>query len=194
MKSPLVKIIYTLISIPALLGVLLGIHLAFITHGKKNIDPVFQPIYQNFLTEANQRGLNHLDKINISITFTKIDQTRNQGQYKKTLGECHLIIGKNPEIKIDQGLWSQMSYAQQEMTIFHELGHCFLLKGHTDTHHGLASSLMNSFIFNDQHYLNQRTQYLDELFSYQPYHAKDYVMTFFISPAMDKALSQFKGL
>jgi hypothetical protein len=185
------KIFYTLISVPTILGLLLGIHLAFIAHHNHQIDPVFQPLYQNFLKEANARGFHYLDQLNLAIQFADIDQTKNQGENKRTLGECRLIIGLSPKIQVDRLSWNRMSTAQQEMTIFHELGHCFLLKGHTDHEQGPALSLMNSFIFNDQYYMTHRTQYLDELFSYQPHHAKDYVMTFFISPAMNKAFRQF---
>lgn len=174
----------SLLSLPGVIGLLFGIHFDLITNSYHNIDPTFQPIYNSFLNEASQRGFNKLHKIDINIQFSDIDQTKNKGTDKMTLGECEVIIGKTPEIRIDKNLWFNMNPSQREMTVFHELGHCFLLKGHTNADHDKIESLMNSEIFDEQVYLTNRSKFLDELFSYRPYHIKDYTMTFFVIPAI----------
>lgn len=180
------NVFYALIGIPALVLILLVSHFTIVSHKNHDIAPEFKPIYSSFLQEAKQRGFNHLDQINISIQFNDLNKIAKEAG-KTTLGECSLIIGVSPKIKIDRTSWVKMNYAQQEMTIFHELGHCFLLKGHTESNHEQIISLMNPFIFNPYEYQQKRGMFLNEMFSYKPYHLKDYAVTFFMEP-MSKTL------
>lgn len=176
------KLIYALAAILTLIVVLFATHIAAVAQKKHDIAPEFQPIYESFLQEAKSRGFKHLNLINISIHFNDLNQVPKE-ENKTTLGECRLIIGMSPKIMIDRQSWNRMNSAQKEMTIFHELGHCFLLKGHTDAHNHQIISLMNSNMFDSNLYLRERNNFLNEMFSYKAYHVRDYSMTFFLDPA-----------
>lgn len=182
------QLLYVLIGIPAFIASLFILHFSIVSHKKYNINPEFQPIYDSFIKEAKLRGFNHLDQINISIQFNELNAIKKKD--KITLGECSVIIGVSPKIQVDKISWVRLNKEQQEMTIFHELGHCFLLKGHTESLHNQIISLMNPYLFNSYEYQQNRTKYLNEMFSYKPYHIKDYAVTFFMQP-MSNTLSRW---
>lgn len=169
---------------------LLVTHYGLIFQSKKNIDPVFLPFYHSFLEEAKSRGFS-LSHLNISINFNPTLENKKQSlaiKNQKELGYCELHFTKDPVINIDPVAWSQMTTTQREMTVYHELGHCLLLKGHTSTktHDHRHLSLMNPLSFPDQEYLSNKDHYLDELFKYRPYHLRDYLITFVMEPAQEK--------
>lgn len=163
---------------------LFGFHIYSISGSNKNVSPEFQSYYDNFIKEANKRGFYHVSKMNITIEFKNVEKRFLAISSKGTinLGHCSLIIGQDPHIQVDALQWAKSNIYQREMVIFHELAHCFLFKGHTEGHDkdGVHKSLMGSLAFSSQEYKANRDKFVDELFSYKPYHAKDYVHTFFI--------------
>ena len=176
----------------AITPILLITHYCSILQSEKNIDPEFLPFYHSFLKEAQSRGFN-LTHLNISINFKPTLENKKQSlaiNNEKELGYCEIRFTQDPFINIDPASWSQMSTTQREMTVYHELGHCLLLKGHTSTktHDHRQLSLMNSASFPDQEYLSNRDHYLDELFKYRPYHLRDYLITFAFNPAQEKII------
>lgn len=160
-----------------------GVHLFFVSGSKKNISPEFQTHYDNFIKEANKRGLSHVSKMNVTIEFKNVNMKHEllSKNGNINLGHCSLIIGQDPHIQVNALQWSRSNNYQREMVIFHELAHCFLFKGHTEgfDNHG-HKSLMGSLIFSTEEYKMNREKFLNELFSYKAYHVKDYVHTFFI--------------
>jgi len=167
------------------------IHFFIIKQYSKNIDPRVQRYYESFVQEAKTHGTD-VSNIGIIIQFTNIQKPEGilVSEGEQILGECGVKLGLQPSIKINQAIWSQLSEVKKEWTIFHELGHCFLLKGHTNDvsnfHH---KSLMSRLAFNDAEYTAHRQEYLNELFSYKPYHVADYLNTFFFIPAADQLYS-----
>ena len=166
-------------------ALLLLSHIGAVSQGKRNIDPVFVNYYDSFLKEEKSRGLN-LSQINITIQFKLTDpKTKQVLALKKTreLAHCRLNPLQDPVINVDPTSWKQMTKTQKEMTIYHELGHCLLLKGHnssmTESRH---ISIMNPIGFNSKDYISNKEDYLNELFSYKPYHIKDYAYNFIIDP------------
>lgn len=183
-------IIFWITSIVVVGGVSAGFkfHFSKVSQMEKEIHPEFMPLYSKFIIEARDHGFD-LSSLGVKITFADIP--KKTGPFAKegtsTLGECGVIIAKRPEIRIDQQRWIRMSMVQREMTLYHELGHCFLLKGHTSSlHENIHVSLMNPEIFDERIYVANREKYMLELFGYKPYTARDYLVTFFIKPGYER--------
>ena len=174
----------------------LGVFLVLVTHFAAilmysvDVQPEFQTIYQSFLAEAKTRGYD-MHSYGIDIHFApKMDSNKSLflPAGAETLGGCQITLLSKPTITVSHEQWVNQSRTQREMIIFHELGHCFMLKGHTDdivNNH--KKSLMSTMIFNQRDYLSHRKEYLDEIFSFRSYHVKDYAMTFFVQPTVDHA-------
>jgi len=71
-------------------------------------------------------------------------------------------------IEIDATFWNQTGDNFKEFVVFHELGHCVLLRGHREDAHsdGSCVSLMRSGLGGciDNYRPSTREGYLDELF------------------------------
>lgn len=66
-------------------------------------------------------------------------------------------------------LWNQLSKAEREELVFHELGHCILDRGHLNTYtSGKPDSIMLSTNFSGVWYTDNYINYLSELFSVAP--------------------------
>lgn len=71
-------------------------------------------------------------------------------------------------ITINMTFWESWASADKESTIFHEMGHCVLLRDHTSaliSGTAVPVSLMNPYIVRASTYLPRRTYYIAELFS-----------------------------
>lgn len=180
------------------LASLFSIHFSLISKNEISIDPAFSSYYHSFLSEGSKRGFHNLNKINIKMGFKPLSESVSASHLnfkeKVEIGHCKVIIGQDPVILIDPILWKKYSVLEREMIIFHELAHCFLLKGHTEAHGENIPSLMNSSIFYPGTYLAHREKYINELFSYKPYHIKDYLYTFFISPTIDNMKAKYEKI
>jgi hypothetical protein len=105
------------------------------------IDPAFQPLYDQFITEANANGLN-LDKDQgITIQFSTLEQKTALGE---VVGDCSGLSYGNSTINVDQSFWNQSGYAAQQILLYHELGHCVLYEAHTTN----PDAIMNPLITN----------------------------------------------
>lgn len=160
-----------------------SIHFLFISQGSKNVHPTFEPHYQEFLREAQDHGYSRLKNINITIRFATETETQNSVNTIEnaiSLAQCRVVIGQDPVITVNKAQWLQRTFYQHQMIIFHELAHCFLLKGHSDreTKEGHHLSLMSTAIFSEQEYLQNKRALMREMFSYKPYHVVDYFDTF----------------
>lgn len=164
-------------------------HFYVISDDNKNIDPRLLKYYDSFVFEGAIRGI-ELKNLNIHMRFKETSIQKRQAlalEGKSELGHCKVIIGQDPEINIDPVQWNLYSEVQREIIIYHELSHCFLLKGHTSSmHNGIYTSIMNPTIFDQRIYIQNKKYYIDELFSYKPYHMKDYVDTFFFGDKIKK--------
>jgi hypothetical protein len=121
------------------------------------------PYYQRFEEEGRFRGLAiDLEEENINGFIKDINQDH-------VLGKCLYRSYTNNEITIDQGFWNSASDLFKEFVVFHELGHCYLLRDHEEgaIQNGLCASIMRSGTgrCRDQYNFSTRSYYLDELFS-----------------------------
>lgn len=107
--------------------------------------------------EIESRHRRPTDVNNFEMKFGDLKDNR--------VGECHYTPGDTKFIYIDEKYWAGASSTARESLINHELGHCFLVRGHkTDTLGGVPVSLMYPNTITG-YYGQHREEYLDELFS-----------------------------
>lgn len=126
------------------------------------VESALQPYFDTFRDEANARG------ILINSAFLEIDASIENIREDDVVGECW-FGGHGPnEIRIDQQFWNEASDIDREFVVFHELGHCYLDRDHTEasTSDGTCLSIMASGVgdCNNRYSLSTRATYLDELF------------------------------
>jgi hypothetical protein len=139
------------------------------TSYNQSIDPIFKPFLNNFIKYGNARGRS----FDISHVVLRFNSSFNN---TRTLGRC-TINPTHPElgfkIEINKSFWDSPYTAIQdkENLIFHELGHCFLLRDHddelADTVDGyrINKSLMNTYFDGSANYENNYNTYVTELFN-----------------------------
>lgn len=126
-----------------------------------DVEPQLWEYFERFETEAKLRGyFIDLNSLQISGEIKNI-------QDENVAGTCQ--YGSHVKhVTIDASFWNRYNYLEREFVVFHELGHCVLGRGHTETsfNSGICTSLMHSGLSGCQvAYTNtNRTYYLDELF------------------------------
>lgn len=127
-----------------------------------NVDPELWSYYSNFETEAKLRGFDYdLDALQISGEIIEIPEDN-------VAGSCKFGSHIHNEVTIDQEFWNRSTTSLKEFVVFHELGHCVLLRDHDESvdNQGRCLSLMRSGLTDCRDNYNQqsRSRYLDELF------------------------------
>lgn len=127
------------------------------------VDERLIPYFLNFETEARRRG------INVDLTDARIVGRMDQINEGNVIGTCS-YNGHQPNlVTIDLNYWNRVGQLGREMVVFHELGHCFLGRGHLESAflNGVCASLMNSGTSGCQvaYTATNREAYVDELFS-----------------------------
>lgn len=129
-----------------------------------SIDAAIQPYFEAFITEATARNLD-LAQVTQSINAEIRSLTNENGQ--RVIGMCTSKAGEHT-ITVDKTYWSQATPLLREFLVFHELGHCVLLREHLDTKNanGTCTSIMHSGTTNCRNMYSSATRqaYLDELF------------------------------
>lgn len=117
------------------------------------IHPELVKYNQMFLDEAKKRKIHF--PFGIGINFTKNVNNLGACQIFETQG----IFTKTRTryIWIHPDTWAYMTEEEKEMMLFHEQGHCYLRRGHTN-----ARSLMQPYPISD--YYSDREYYVEELF------------------------------
>lgn len=88
------------------------------------IDPALQPYVDQFLIEAQNRGVNiDLQENGLIMQFEEDVSTADYS------GICRYRIGTN-EVGIDKEVWGRLDEVERDRLIYHELGHCVLDRGH----------------------------------------------------------------
>jgi hypothetical protein len=108
--------------------------------GPNTIDPAFQPLYNQFISDANSNGLSMPAERGVTIQFA----TLGNSSLGEIVGECSGYGYGNDTVLVDQGYWSVASSQAQFIIIYHELGHCLLAEQHTNT----TAAIMNPLITN----------------------------------------------
>lgn len=123
-------------------------------------DPVFNEYVAAF--EADARTITQ------NPGFTIGDIPINFGDTKKDQydGLCIKYSNGDREIIIKKSWWQISSRTQREVLLYHELGHCRLNRSH-DSHtvQGQKTSVMNPTVPDTYTYLDNKFQYLSELFT-----------------------------
>lgn len=87
------------------------------------------------------------------------------------VGMCYIYKSGRRKIEIDELYWKEISYNEREELILHELGHCVLDRGHSETkathpdyRYPFPNSIMYPYVFGDSKYYEQfKEHYYKEL-------------------------------
>jgi hypothetical protein len=123
-------------------------------------DSVIQPYFDSFIREAKHRNV-PIKAHPITIIFgdTKMENVPN------AIGVCVDFYGA-PLIILNRFFWDASDVLEREELLFHELGHCVLMRDHCEVKDGNASiTMMEPFMFSDNYYALHREALLDELFT-----------------------------
>ena len=127
-----------------------------------NVDANLVPYFERFEHEAANRG------ISIDIDALGIKGSISELHPGSVAGQCSYQSFAPNQLTIDAGFWNSASGIWKEFVIFHELGHCVLLRDHEERFHldGTCVSIMRSGTGNciDNYAPSTRSSYLDELF------------------------------
>lgn len=126
------------------------------------VDEAMWPYFQRFEEEADRRGLQiDLVAAGISGVIEDIDSDN-------VLGQCNYSSLFPNHVIVDKTFWNQTSDRGREFVVFHELGHCELLRDHYEAAfaNGVCQSIMRSGVegCRDNYNAATRSAYLDELF------------------------------
>ncbi len=118
--------------------------------------------FERFEKAGQERGI-EVDLIDAEVTAEFGDiETGAAGSCSTTASHAF------HHITIDKDFWNDASVVMKEIILFHELGHCYLHKGHNDQSHtdGTCISIMRTGLGEciDNYNTQTRDQYLDELF------------------------------
>lgn len=122
-----------------------------------------QEYVERFESEAAARGIAiDVDRLGVQVSFADIPETN-------VLGVCYYHSNAPGRIEIDQPSWLRLSDFGREYVVFHELGHCILGRGHTESQYtnGSCKSIMASGTGNcyENYTTTTRVHYINELFT-----------------------------
>ncbi|MEM1322163.1 MAG: hypothetical protein AAGG75_18020 [Bacteroidota bacterium] len=120
------------------------------------------PYFQRFEEAAAARG------ISISLAAAGITGVIEEIDEENVAGTCRFNSHMPNHVTIDKSFWDIASDRFREFIIFHELGHCSLLRDHREDAYssGACISIMRSGLGDcrDNYTPRNRAIYLDELF------------------------------
>lgn len=126
------------------------------------VEPALWSYFEKFEIEAAERGVS-IDLAAEGITGG-IERIHAHG----TVGLCNHRLDQPNHVIIDVNFWASASESAKEMIVFHELGHCYLGRGHKDQKNedGTCASIMRSGNSGciDFYSNSNRGTYLDELY------------------------------
>ena len=129
----------------------------------QGVEPELWSYFEKFENEASERGM-LVDLSAAGITGT-IEKIHAHG----TVGLCNHRLDQPNHVIIDKDFWASASENSKEMIIFHELGHCYLERGHNDDKKsdGTCASIMRSGRGGciDFYTKSNKNDYLNELYS-----------------------------
>lgn len=123
------------------------------------IDPAFQALYNQFISDANTAGLNLSVNQGITMQFTTLGQPDGLGE---VIGECMSVGYGNSTINIDPTFWNESGIEGQTLLIYHELGHCVLNEVHTTDQENIMYPIIN---YPEQYYVADWSVLTSKLFS-----------------------------
>lgn len=124
------------------------------------VDSAFEKHVLQFVTEAGNRKVSVINVRALTMMFGKTNTSDDPG----TVGTCSMI-NNLPVVIIDRPFWDVATQAERELLVFHELGHCILLRDHCEVRadNGPAS-IMVAELIDGVYYQQNRKKLVDELF------------------------------
>ncbi len=126
------------------------------------VDPALWSYFASFEAEAAARGLD------IDLYLSNITGKIAEIEEEHVAGQCTFSSAAPNAVTIDKTFWDRSSVLFREFVVFHELGHCFLGRGHDEATNpdGTCNSIMRSGVEDcrDNYRTTTRAAYLDELF------------------------------
>lgn len=120
-----------------------------------------QVYFDSFEFEAEQRG------IDIDLVQAEIQGYMRSIDDRGVIGQC-IENSTSKSIVIDVARWQHLDQLEKEFIVFHELGHCYLNRGHIDSKDSSSTCLSmmhsTSTVCDITYNSVTRTTYLDELF------------------------------
>lgn len=126
-----------------------------------NIDAELQPYFDRFVEEGTLRGLA------IDLTAKRIEGFLLEIEEQDVAGQCSYSSSSTRKVNIDIDYWNRATELEKEFVVFHELGHCYLERSHSDAQQNRScTSIMHSGTSGCRFRYNATTRstYLDELF------------------------------
>jgi hypothetical protein len=137
------------------------------TSTSSTIGTQFKSYVDKFISNGKsfnrQLSANHLTiKFNSSLSGTR------------TLAQC-ILNPSSPSsyqrIEVNPTFWENVNIDSREYVLFHELGHCLLLRDHDDATietsdgYSINKSIMSTYFSTSDDYVNNYSSYLHELFT-----------------------------
>lgn len=129
-----------------------------------NVDERLWPFFERFEEEARERG------IRVDLVAARITGVIQDLEGEHIAGQCSFFGGARPNrVTLDTEFWNRSNDLFKEFIVFHELGHCFLNRGHREDafNNGRCISIMRSGTGDciDNYNFASRNRYIDELFT-----------------------------
>ena len=128
-----------------------------------DVDPELQSYFQLFEQEAEARGQS------VDLEAAGIGGIIEFIMDNSTVGQCQTSDEGNKRVFIDKAFWEDYDNLEKEFIVFHELGHCYLLREHDNStnFNNTCKSIMQSGVSGCKNNYKQSTrkEYLDELFN-----------------------------
>lgn len=109
-----------------------------------NIDAAFQPLYNQFIVDANQAGLNIKSERGIIIQFAALEAKNSLGE---VIGDCITYSNGFNTVNIDTDFWNNASDPAKMILMYHELGHCVLYEKHVPSNSAIMNAVINNPLF-----------------------------------------------
>ena len=130
--------------------------------GYPGVDEDLWSYFERFEAEGRRRG------VIVDLRSARITGQLEEIRKNRVLGQCNYQRNNHNRVTVDQRFWNRTSDRGREFVVFHELGHCFLLRDHLETTlaNGACTSIMRSGTGSCRDNYNQLTRevYLEELF------------------------------
>jgi len=125
------------------------------------IEEALAPYFERFVTEASIRGME------VNLVEKRIEGFLIDIEADNVAGQCSYSETSTRKVNIDRAYWNSATDLEKEFVVFHELGHCYLERTHSDTQENRSCiSIMHSGTSGCRfdYTTISRATYLDELF------------------------------
>lgn len=133
--------------------------------GYSGVDERLWLYFERFEEEGRRRG------VTVDLRSARITGQLEEIGENRVLGQCNYQRNNHNRVTVDESFWNNTSDRGREFVVFHELGHCFLLRDHLETAalNGACTSIMRSGTGRCRDNYNRLTRgtYLAELFDTQ---------------------------